>query len=190
MYETAERERISAGSVSIRSAARRHMRRVRFGTVAICAVGVLIVSGAWLTWTHIGTPVQMLTTPYGRHLTVKLVMVAAMPAVGTYNSRVLLPGIAAARERGDHATAGLSALRNFPVAVAVEAILAVGVLLVVPFLAGSGRTQAGWPAARAFDPTLFGTGVPFVALVVAALWAGGRARVRRAPVREIRCGAE
>ncbi|MBU3067165.1 CopD family protein [Nocardia sp. NEAU-G5] len=188
MYETAERERVSAGSVSIRSAARRHMGRARFGTVAICAVGVLIVSGAWLAWTHIGTPAQMLTTPYGRHLTVKLVMVAAMPVVGTCNSRVLLPGIAAARERGDHAPAGLLALRNFP--VAVEAILAVGVLLVVPFLAGSGRTQAGRPAARAFDPTVFGTGVLLVALVAAALWAGGRARVGWAPVREMRCGAE
>jgi len=152
-----------------------HRAWARFSGVALYAVGTLIVSGAWLTWTHIGTPAQMVTTPYGRHLTVKLVMVAGMLIVGAYNSRVLLPGIAAARARDDRTTAVRLALRRFPIAVAVEALLAVGVLLVVPFLAGSGRTQAGWPLARAFDLTVFGTGVLLVALVAAALWAGGRA---------------
>jgi hypothetical protein len=68
---------------------------------------------------------------------------------------------------------------------------AVGMLIVVPFRAGSGRTQADWPAARTLDPTVFGTGVLLVR-------AGGRdavggrpgARVGRASLRETRCGAE
>ncbi|WP_216897285.1 CopD family protein [Nocardia alni] len=151
-----------------------HLAWARFSVVAMCAVGMLVVTGSWLAWSHVGTPAQLLTTPYGRYLGIKLLLVLGMLAGGVYNVRVLLPAIAAARAREDSTTAMRLAIRHFPVTVAVEALLAVGVLAVVPFLAGSARSEAGWPAARSFDLTVFGTGVLLTALVAVALWLGSR----------------
>lgn len=162
---------LSRGS---RDSADWHRAWARFGVVAMYAVGMLVVSGSWLAWSHVGTPGQLLTTPYGRYLAIKLLLVAGMLAIGTYNVRVLLPRIASARAAGDQATAARLAIRQFPVVVAVEAALATGVLVIVPFLAGSARTQAGWPAARPFDLTVFGAGVLLTALVAVVLWLGTR----------------
>jgi putative copper resistance protein D len=154
----------------------------RFSTVALFCVGTLIVSGAWLTWTHVGTVGQLFTTPYGRHLAIKLSLVALLLLAGAYNTRVLIPRIRAAHTAGDTGSALRLAAHHFPRVVAAEAVLAVAVLTVVPFLRGSARTQAGWPAARAFDLTTFGAGVVLVALVAAALWLGTRTRPAVQPV--------
>ncbi len=161
-----------------------HLAWARFSVVAMCAVGMLVVTGSWLAWSHVGTPAQLLTTPYGRYLAVKLVLVLGMLAGGVYNVRVLLPTIAAARARDDRTTAMRLAIRHFPVAVAVETLLAVGVLAVVPYLAGSARSEAGWPAARSFDLTVFGTGVLLTALVAAVLWLGSRTTQKSITVAE------
>jgi putative copper export protein len=152
----------------------------RFSTVAMVAVGTLVVTGSWLTWTHVGTVGQLLTTPYGRHLAIKLTLVLLLLLAGVYNVRVLIPRIRRARADGDTASVLHLAARHFPRVVAGEAVLAVAVLTVVPFLHGSARTQAGWPAARPFDLTTFGAGVLLVALVVAALWLGARSPRERA----------
>jgi len=150
----------------------------RFSTIALYAVGLLIVSGSWLAWVHVGTPVQLWTTPYGRALAIKLVMVLVLLAGGAYNVRVLLPKIRAAQAAGDSGTALHVAARHFPVVVAAESALAVGVLMVVPFLAGSARSEAGGAAARPFDLTVFGTGLVLVMMVAIVLWAGTRIRRR------------
>jgi putative copper export protein len=147
----------------------------RFTVVASFAVGALIVSGTWLAWTHVGTPAQLLTTTYGRYLSIKLVVVALMLAAGGYNTRVLMPKIAAARRSGDDRSAIRVAAQHFPVVVAGEAALGVVVLTIVPFLRGSARTQAGWPSAGPFDASVLGTGLVLVALVAAGLWVGTRA---------------
>jgi putative copper export protein len=147
---------------------------VRYSTVALWAVGMIVVSGSWLAWTHVGSPVQLLTTPYGRYLAVKLVLVLGMLTGGGYNTRVLLPRIQSARDADDHATLLAVAAKHFPKVVLVEGLLGVGVLLIVPFLAGSARAQAGWPSARSFDFTVFGTGAVLVGLVAIGLWAGTR----------------
>ncbi|MGJ6121443.1 CopD family protein [Mycolicibacterium sp. Y3] len=146
----------------------------RFGMFALYAVGLLVVSGAWLAWVHVGSPSQLLTTTYGRFLAIKLVLVLGMLAAGGYNARVLLPRIRALRSAQDGLSALSITIRHFPKLVAVEVVLAVAVLGVVPFLAGSARTEAGSPAARGFDFTVFGTGAILVVLVVAVLWAGSR----------------
>ncbi len=153
----------------------------RYSTVALWAVGMIVVSGSWLAWTHVGSPVQLLTTPYGRYLAVKLVLVLGMLIGGGYNTRVLLPQIQSAREAGDRASLLAVAARHFPKVVVVEALLGVGVLFIVPFFAGSARAQAGWPSARAFDFTVFGTGAVLVALVALGLWAGTRRTSTRTP---------
>lgn len=150
----------------------------RFSVLALWCVGAMIVSGAWLAWTHVGSPAQLLTTPYGRHLSLKLVLVGALLAAGAYNTRVLLPRIRAAQADGDTRTALRVAVHHFPAVVAAESAVAVAILAVVPFLRGSARGQAGGPAAGPFDPTVFGYGAVLVALTAAALWAGTRVPTR------------
>jgi len=146
----------------------------RFTVVALFAVGALIVSGTWLAWTHVGTPAQLLTTSYGRHLALKLAVVGLMLAAGAYNTRVLMPKIDAARLDGDERSVIRIAAQHFPIVVAGEAALGVVVLTIVPFLRGSARAQAGWPSAGSFDGSVFGTGAVLIALVAASLWAGTR----------------
>lgn len=166
---------LAAAGLLAGSAASAEARQVwsRFSTVALYAVGLLVVSGSWLAWVHVGTPAQLFTTPYGRYLTIKLALVVVMVAAGAYNVRVLLPALS----RPD-------TVRRLPRVVAVEALVGVGVLLIVPFLAGSARAEAGWPTARSFDVTVFGTGLLLAALVAAALWAGTRAIRPAEPVPE------
>jgi putative copper export protein len=152
----------------------------RFSIVALYAVGGLIVSGTWLAWSHVGTPAQFLTTAYGRALGIKLLLVAALLVAGTYNMRVLLPRIRAAQHDGDARSVIRLAVEHFPVVVAAESLVSVAILAVVPFLRGSARKEAGWPAAGPFDATVFGTGTVLVGLVALALWAGTR-RTRFVP---------
>jgi putative copper export protein len=146
----------------------------RFSVVALYAVGAVIVSGAWLSWTHVGTPAQLVTTAYGRVLAVKLVLVIGLMAAGAYNMRVLLPAIRAAQRDGDTRSVFRLAVGHFPAVVVGESVAAIGVLFLVPFLRGSARTEAGWPGAGAFDMTVFASGAVLVALTAAALWAGTR----------------
>lgn len=153
---------------------------VRFSTWAMGAVIAVGVSGLWLTWVHVGSFAQFVTTPYGRYLLIKLVLVAGMVAAGVYNVRVLIPAIRRARLAGDGDTVVRLALHHFPKVVAAEAVAGIGVLLVVPFLAGSARKQADGAAAGPFDWETFGIGALLVALSVAACVAAarvGRARV-------------
>ena len=47
-------------------------------------------------------------------------------------------------------------------------------LVVVAFLRGSARSEAGWPTAGGFDLSVLATGLILVALVALALWLGSR----------------
>jgi putative copper export protein len=122
----------------------------RFGVVALVSVGGVVASGAVLTWRHVGTVDQLLSTQYGRFLLVKLLLVVVLVAAGGYNQFVLGPRIARVHAAGDSAEGWRLTLRHFPVVVTVEALVGAGVLLVVPFLSGSARSQAG-DAAAGFD---------------------------------------
>ncbi|WP_299560897.1 CopD family protein [uncultured Mycolicibacterium sp.] len=158
----------------------------RVSALALCAVGMLVVSGSWLAWTHVGTVGQLFTTPYGRALALKLAVTVVLVGIGAYNLWVLLPRLRAALADGAGTGAFRLAARHFPAVVGVESVLMVVVLGIVPFLAGSARAQAGWPAAGPFDASVFGTGVAVLAATALPLWAAaraGRARARPEPVR-------
>lgn len=153
---------------------------VRFSAWAMGAVIAVGVSGLWLTWVHVGSFAQFVTTPYGRYLLIKLILVAAMVGAGAYNVRVLIPAIKRARLAGDDDTVIRLALHHFPKVVAAEAVAGVGVLLIVPFLSGSARKQADGAAAGPFDWETFGIGALLVALLIAACTAAVRVGERRA----------
>jgi len=148
----------------------------RFSVVALYAVGALIISGTWMTWTHVGTPTQLLTTPYGRALGLKLICVALLMAAGAYNVRVLLPRIRAAQRDCDNRTAWRIAVEHFPVVVVGESVIVVAVFAIVPFLRGSARSEAGWPNAGPFDMNAAATGLVLVLLVALALRLGAKPR--------------
>ncbi|MFJ7212952.1 copper resistance D family protein [Amycolatopsis sp. NPDC098790] len=137
----------------------------RFSTVALCAVGCVLISGLYLAWSLVGSPGELLSTSFGRFLLVKVSLVATMIAVGGLNEFVLMPRIARARAAGEEGSVFRLALRVFPGLVAVEAALAVGVLFVLSFLTGSARVEAGDP-----DPTLSG-GIVGIGVLLAVLLA-------------------
>ncbi|WP_285485442.1 copper resistance D family protein [Amycolatopsis sp. NBRC 101858] len=137
----------------------------RFSTVALCAVGCLLISGLYLAWSLVGSPGELFTTSFGRFLLVKVCLVATMIAVGGLNEFVLMPRIARARAAGDEGSVFRLALRVFPGLVTVEVVLAVGVLFVLSFLTGSARAEAGEP-----DPTLSG-GIVGIGVLLAVLLA-------------------
>jgi len=146
----------------------------RFSSVALVSVGAVVASGVWLAWRHVGTVGQLFTTTYGRFLLVKLIIVAAMVVAGAYNQLALTPRIARAHAEGDIGRGFALTLRHFPTVVAVETVLGLAVLTIVPFLSGSARTQAGGPPAPTVDGGILALGALLVVTLVASLYASYR----------------
>ena len=146
----------------------------RFSSVALVSVGAVVASGVWLAWRHVGTVGQLFTTTYGRFLLVKLIIVLAMIAAGAYNQLALTPRIARAHAEGDLGRGFALTLRHFPKVVAVETVLGLAVLIIVPFLSGSARTQAGGPPAPAVDGGILALGALLVVMLTASLYASYR----------------
>lgn len=108
----------------------------------ICVAGI-VVSGLWMVWGVLSSPVQLFTTTFGRLLLLKIVLVATMLGIGAFNEYVLLPRIARLRAAGDHSGLFTLAARHFPKAAVVEALVGLGVLVVLCFFNGSARAESG-----------------------------------------------
>jgi copper transport protein len=115
----------------------------RFSTVALTAVGCMVVSGSWLAWKYVGGIGDLFTTEFGRLLLLKISLVATMVAIGGVNEFLLMPRIAKARAAGAEGSVFRLAVRVFPRLVAVESLLGLGVLFVLTFLTGSARAESG-----------------------------------------------
>jgi putative copper export protein len=142
----------------------------RFSILALTAVGAVITSGSWLTWKHVGGVAEFATTTYGRFLLVKLLVVLAMVAAGAYNQFLLTPRIARAHAAGEIGKGFALTLRHFPAVVAGETALGVCVLVIVPFLTGSARAQAGDGTAPTIDGNILALGVLLVATLGATFY--------------------
>ncbi len=149
----------------------------RFSVLALTAVGVVITSGSWLTWKHVGGVSELVTTTYGRFLLVKLLLVFALVSAGAYNQFLLTPRIARAHAAGEIRKGFTLTLRHFPSVVAVETALGVCVLFIVPFLTGSARAQAGSGPAPTVDGDIFALGLLLVASLGATFYAAHRVSV-------------
>ncbi len=64
-----------------------------FSRVALVAVALLGLTGLINAWIHLGAFSQLWTTPWGRTLLVKLVVVGGVVALGAYNWRVVRPAL-------------------------------------------------------------------------------------------------
>jgi copper transport protein len=103
-----------------------------FSMLAVGAVGLLTISGLYLAQVHLGSLSQLLSTPYGRILLVKLGVVALMAALGGYHQFVVHPHIVASLKPSDP-SAGRSS-QQFRHTLRIEAILALFALLLAAFL--------------------------------------------------------
>ncbi len=130
-----ERYRLAAGLIG------------QFSPLAMASVGVLFVTGVYLTWLQVGSLPALVETLYGRSLVVKVTLFVVLVALGGLNQRFIGPRLTRAAEAGDEAVAGV-ATRSFRRAVSTEAILAVVVLLVV------GLLTALSPARQIYDQIL------------------------------------
>ena len=62
-----------------------------FTQVALIAAALLIATGAFAGWLHVGSPSALATTPYGRILLAKVGLVVVVLVLGAVNWRVLTP---------------------------------------------------------------------------------------------------
>jgi putative copper export protein/methionine-rich copper-binding protein CopC len=113
----------------------------RFSVVATVCVGVMILTGLWTAWIHVGPPRLLFHTLYGETLLVKLILVLILVGLGAINQLWLLPRVNAIRADGEEGSGLAVTLRHFRGVVAAEAVVGLLVLLVVPFLSGSARKQ-------------------------------------------------
>ncbi|MFJ2578022.1 CopD family protein [Kitasatospora aureofaciens] len=146
----------------------------RFGLVAMVCVAVVVLSGLWLSWNHVGGISQLWTTGYGIALLVKIVLVLALVTAGAFNQFWLMPRIARARRADDSASLLHLTLRHFPAVVWGEVVLGVAVLAVLPFISGSARTEAGSPKAVS-SGTVFAGGAALTLALVLSLYATAKA---------------
>jgi copper transport protein len=137
----------------------------RFGTVALVAVGCIVVSGLYMAWELVGSPAELLTTKFGNILLVKVTLVAAAVLIGGSHEFIVLPRMARARAAGDRGSLFGLALRTAPLLAATEATFGAGALLAMTFLNGSARTQAG-DAPAVLSHNVIGLGVLLVVVLV------------------------
>jgi uncharacterized membrane protein len=95
----------------------------RFSVMGIVSVGVLLVSGLINSWELLGGPADLLATAYGRVLSFKVGLFAAMVAVATVNRFRLTPRLPAG-----------TAIRALRLNGLIEIALGLGVLMLVGIL--------------------------------------------------------
>ncbi|MFD9126598.1 copper resistance D family protein [Kitasatospora sp. NPDC059571] len=146
----------------------------RFSLVAMVCVGAVLVSGLWLSWKHVGGIAELWTTGYGLALLIKILLVLGLVTAGAVNQFWLMPRIARARRADDTASLLHLTLRHFPAVVWGEVALGAAVLAVVPFLAGSARSESGDPQAVS-SGSIFAAGAALVLALLLSLYATAKA---------------
>lgn len=146
----------------------------RFSVLALTAVGIVITSGSWLAWKHVGGVSELITTTYGRFLLVKLLLVLTLVSAGAYNQFLLTPRIARTHAAGEIGKGFALTLRYFPAIVAVETTLGISVLFIVPFLTSSARAQAGDGPTPTLNGNILALGLVLVATLGVTFYAAHR----------------
>ncbi|MGW3199727.1 copper resistance D family protein [Streptomyces sp. NPDC001118] len=146
----------------------------RFSLVAMICVAAVVLSGLWMSWEHVGGISQLWTTGYGLALLIKIVLVLGLVTAGAFNQLWLMPRMTQARRAGETASLFHLALRHFPKVVWGEVALGLAVLVVVPFLTGSARTEAGSPQAES-STGIFAAGAALALALAASLYATAKA---------------
>jgi len=118
----------------------------RFSALGIACVATLVATGIANSWYTVGSVPAMIGTPYGRLLSAKLALFAAMLALAAVNRLRLAPRL----EGGDDAAARARLRRN----AAIEAALGLAVIGVVGALGVAVpalHEQTAWPFAYTLE---------------------------------------
>jgi putative copper export protein len=99
----------------------------RFSPVALAAAAVVITTGLFASWLHLGTLAALWQSRYGRFLAAKLAAVGIMAGVGVFNWRRAGPAL---RERG--AVEPMRRSVGVEIAVGAVVLLATAVLVATP----------------------------------------------------------
>ncbi|HVH29355.1 MAG TPA: copper resistance protein CopC [Vicinamibacterales bacterium] len=97
---------------------------LRFSTVALVAVELLILTGLYHTWAHVAGPEAFTSTPYGQTLLLKIGLIAVTLLPAAINLLVVRPRLAVLELGTDHDNWS----RRFARLVTAEAVLAVGIV--------------------------------------------------------------
>jgi copper resistance protein D len=101
----------------------------RFSAMSLCCVIILAASGLVNSWYLVGSISNLLTTQYGRVLTIKLALFASMIALGAVNLLRLKPRLA--KDASDASASASAALRRN---VLIETLLAALVFIITGLL--------------------------------------------------------
>lgn len=119
---------------------------VNFSTVAAAAVGVLIVTGSYLSFLHIGSWTALIGTAYGRTLLLKLAFAGVALLIGGYNLIVTKPRLDRAIERAE---SGPQIQQRFRRTVLIEATAGLLVLASAGMLTALPRSKDPQPTVAA-----------------------------------------
>jgi copper transport protein len=107
---------------------------VRFSSMALVAVGVIVVTGTFQAWLEVGSWEGLVQTGYGLSVTIKIALLAVMLALAAFNLLIVRPGLARLAAAGSGSASALA--RRFALAIRGEAALALVVLGVAAVLTG------------------------------------------------------
>ncbi|GEM_PF-1334473 len=119
---------------------------VNFSMIAAVAVGVLIISGSYLSFLHVGSWTAMMGTAYGRTLLFKLALAGVAMLAGGYNLVVIKPQLDRAIDQPE---LGPRLQRRFRRTVLVEATAGLLVLAAAGALTALPRSRDPQPTVAA-----------------------------------------
>ena len=131
---------------------------LRFSTLGIASVAIVLASGVVNTWELAGSVPALFGTDYGRLLLVKVVLFLVMLSVAAVNRLRLTPRLV----QGTDASARRDALRQLRNNSLIEAGVAAIILIIVAVLGTlpPGNEQVSWSGAAPYDRFGAGTGTP------------------------------
>lgn len=113
---------------------------LNFSGLAAIAVGILIVSGGFLAWQHVGTWTRLVGTAYGLMLLAKVGVALLVFFMAGINLWVIKPRLNRAYEAPDDPRSG-TAVRRFRVLVMAELAVALVIIFMTGFLTDMQRAQ-------------------------------------------------
>ncbi|HLI50379.1 MAG TPA: copper resistance protein CopC, partial [Thermomicrobiaceae bacterium] len=124
----------------------------RFSTVALVCVEVLIVTGLYATWAHVGGTALLTSTGYGKTLLVKLGLVAIVLGFAAVNLLVTRPKLVRAGSDEPDGPDAVEVVRRFRRLTSVEAFLGIVILAVVGVLTSLAPAETPPTIAAATPP--------------------------------------